>query len=341
MKKIYIIRRAKTALLFQIVFMFVELAALFLSRSHSVIFLTAAAMGVLELIIFSIWTYQNIIKPVDILNKVYRAYSSGYIAEDVFAQPYEWSKEYEAMMQKMHSLLEQKELVELYHSQAEYLALQNQMNPHFLYNTLEGIRSEALVGGLPNVGEMAEVLAKFFRYTISNVRNMVTVQDEINNVKHYYQIQKFRFGDKIALETIFEDNEEEIRKCYMPKLILQPMVENAIRHGLEPLVGSGKVTIRFQVVSRRLIVVVSDNGVGMKETDLQELNLRLEKIHVDEEDRMDQTGGIAMSNVNSRIKLLFGEGYGIRFYSKENLGTDVELVLPFEMMDLEGAKERS
>jgi len=332
MKKDYIFVKVKWGLLFQGIFTALVFMALLLLNDGSFRSKLIGVIGLLEFMVFALWGYKQIMKPMKTLNRAFQAFAGGYIVYDIFNQNFELNKEHDEMMQKMHDIIEQKELVELYKSQAEYLALQNQINPHFLYNTLEGIRSEALIGGLPAVGEMAEVLAKFFRYTISNVQSMVTVEDEIKNVQHYCQIQKYRFGDKILLRIFFEEGEDKnIKKCLIPKLILQPIVENAIRHGIEPLLGNGIVTIRCQIISDRLNIMVSDNGVGMKEDDLDNLNEKLRKIQLDMAENSNNTGGIGMVNVSNRIKLLFGEEFGIRFYSTEHLGTDVEVTLPFEV----------
>jgi len=341
MKKDYILIKAKWGLLFQGIFLALIFVVLLFLDDGSIYSNLVIGIGLLNLLIFSFWGYKEMLRPIKTLNKACQAFAGGYIGYDIFNQNYKLNKEHDEMMQKMHNIIEQKELVELYRSQAEYLALQNQINPHFLYNTLEGIRSEALIGGLPAVGEMAEVLAKFFRYTISNVQSMVSVEDEVSNVQHYCRIQKYRFGDKISLKLLFEKEEEEnIKKSYMPKLILQPIVENAIRHGIEPLLGNGIVAIRFQRISDRLNIFVSDNGVGMKEEDLKKLNKKLRKIQLDKNVNPNQEGGIAMVNVNNRIKLLFGEDFGIRFYSTEMLGTDVEVSLPFEDTKPESAGRR-
>ena len=273
--------------------------------------------------------YRAVILPIKSTNKVYQAFSRGYGTYDVFEQPYELSKEHALMMRQMKELLGEKDLAELYQSQAEYMALQNQINPHFLYNTLEGIRSEALIGGLPMVGEMTETLARFFRYTISNLRSMVTVEDELLNIRHYCTIQRFRMGEKISYEVIFDEGQEQLIKALcMPKLILQPIVENAIRHGIEPIIGQGLISIRFQLLASRLMIVISDNGVGMNEEQLEELNEKMKITRQQRDDALQEKGGIAIGNVNSRIKLLFGQDYGLRFYSKEGHGTDVEISLP-------------
>ena len=210
----------------------------------------------------------------------------------------------------------------------KYLALQSQINPHFLYNTLESIRSEAIVGGVPSAAEMSELLADFFRYSISHMEKMVTVEEELLHIQTYFKIQKFRFGQRISLVIRQENLCEEIKKSRIPKLILQPFIENAIFHGLEPRISSGKITVRFLAFSERLSIFVSDDGVGISAESLGKLNNKMrEKVSVE---RFEETmgGGLGIHNVNNRIRLLFGEDFGLHFYSKVSEGTDVEISLP-------------
>jgi len=219
----------------------------------------------------------------------------------------------------------------LYAKQAEYLALQTQINPHFLYNTLEGFRSEALLGGVVTVAKMSELLAKFFRYNISNLGKMVTIEDELKNIKNYFKIQCFRFDERIKMEFIFEDDEEQIKKCQTPKLILQPIIENAIHHGIEPLIGQGTIVVRFIMYVDRLFIVISDNGVGMEPEKVLHLNEKVNELDFEEIAEMGNGTGIGILNVNKRIQLLFGSDYGLYFYSKKGSGTDVEMTLPIKM----------
>ena len=114
--------------------------------------------------------------------------------------------------------------------QMQYQALQSQINPHFLYNTLDSIRGEALMAGNENIASMTERLSRFFRYCISNKGNIATIRDEINNILDYFYIQEYRFGDKFHLEI---EVDEECYSYKIPQMTLQPIVENAIFHGLE------------------------------------------------------------------------------------------------------------
>jgi len=218
--------------------------------------------------------------------------------------------------------------------QSEYLALQSQINPHFLYNTLEGFRSEALLGDVVTVAKMAELLAKFFRYNISNLEQMVTIEDELKNIQNYFKIQQFRFENRLELELIFDGDEALIKSCLTPKLILQPIVENAIHHGIEPLLGKGKITIRLMMYTDRLLLIISDNGVGIETRQLNLLNEAIHQSNFDEFIQATTESGIGISNVNKRIQLLFGLEYGLSFYSKTNVGTDVEIALPVKLREL-------
>ncbi len=227
-------------------------------------------------------------------------------------------------------MLRSTKMLELNKGQARYLALQNQINPHFLYNTLESIRSEALISGLDVVADMTESLAVFFRYTISNIENLVSVEDEVENCKTYFKIQKYRFGERLNLFFDYDDEDWEfIRYLKVPKLTIQPILENSIIHGTEHRIGTGNIIISFEVTEKRLIIKVSDDGVGMTEDKLYELNKKIIETSSYELYNKDESkGGIALSNVNNRIHILFGQEYGMHVYSIEGTGTDVDISIP-------------
>ena len=232
--------------------------------------------------------------------------------------------------EEVERVLHSPQMMELNKRQAQYLALQNQINPHFLYNTLESIRGEALIAGLGGVADMTEALAKFFRYTITKVENLVSVEEELDNCETYFRIQKYRFGDRLELHVEYEAEEfEEIMSCRIPKLTLQPILENSIIHGTEPKVGTGNLKIQFERTESRLIIRISDDGVGMDEEALARLNRRLGRDGKSLDcHREPEKGGIALVNVNNRIHLIFGEEYGMHVYSMAGAGTDVEITLP-------------
>ncbi len=213
-------------------------------------------------------------------------------------------------------------------NQAEINALQSQINPHFLYNTLESIRGKALMADMEEIAEMTEALATFFRYSISQKGNIVTLWDEIKNVQNYFKIQKFRFNDRFELAIIYDEIDEDILDFKIPKLTLQPIVENSIYHGLESKIGKGKIEIRILRTEKRLIISVIDEGVGIQKEKLLMINKSLTSNLLDVQSGNSKKGGIALINVNQRIKLFFGDEYGLRITSTVNVGTEVELVIP-------------
>lgn len=212
--------------------------------------------------------------------------------------------------------------------QSKINSLQSQINPHFLYNTLECIRSEAVCQGCDSIAKMAKALASFFRYSISRKENVVTVEDELNNIKHYIMIQNYRFEDKFLFQVDMEQEDREAYDCQIPKMTLQPIVENAIFHGLETKQGECRVVIRIRLTDDLVLLTVSDNGIGMDEEHLQILRKNVEHEREKGGENPGSGNGIALYNVNQRLKLLFGEGYGLHVYSTKGEGTDVEIQMP-------------
>lgn len=274
--------------------------------------------------------YKYIYIPYKETKKILILFSGGYTLEGLYNLKYHISPETEMTIKKQKEYLDNKELITATKKQAQYLALQNQINPHFLYNTLEGIRSEALIAGMETISDMTEALATFFRYTISNLENLVTVEDELSNIENYYFIQQFRFEDRINLEIAYnKEDKDDLFSLNIPKLILQPIVENAIFHGIERKLGKGHIKIALEHTQNRLIINVKDDGFGIEEIILKQLNEKLSVFSLENEGlEKGKKGGIAIINVNNRIKLLFGEEYGVYIYSTPNIGTDVEITLP-------------
>lgn len=274
--------------------------------------------------------YKWVYKPYNETSKALSLFSEGLILQGIFDLRHPLSPEMNQATLRFKEMLDMKELINISKKQAEYLALQNQINPHFLYNTLEGIRSEALCAGMDGVADMTEALATYFRYTISNVDNLVSLEDELSNIENYYRIQQYRFGDRLSVSVEYSDeDEQEVSMLRLPKLTLQPIIENSIYHGIERKIGKGNLRIKIGTTLERLIIIISDDGLGMEEEQLRALNKRLREISLaGVAPEINKKGGIAIMNVNNRIKLLFGEEYGIHIYSTSNVGTDVTITLP-------------
>ena len=273
------------------------------------------------------WIYKPYCRSRDSFRRFIEGYISVHELRDLTGDV---SLEIEQFIAAIDGAMESMRNLDLSKRQAQYRALQNQINPHFLYNTLEGIRSEALIAGLDSLADMTEALATFFRYTISKVENLVTVEEELENCHTYFKIQRYRFGNRLHLNVnIDPEDERELLGCLIPKLTLQPILENSIIHGIELKLGEGHVQIDISRSLQRLLITVRDDGVGMDMETLRQLN---NKLGSKEEELRDITheerGGIALTNVNNRIHLIFGEEYGMHVYSVEGEETTVALTIP-------------
>ena len=209
-----------------------------------------------------------------------------------------------------------------------------QINPHFLYNTLESIRGQAIFTGDDIVADMTETLSAFFRYCISRKSMTVSLNEELQNVQMYVKIMLFRYPDKFSFSII--GNAENLLDTEIPKLVLQPVVENAIQHGIMDLQGEGRITIRVLETSSGLKIYVRDNGVGIAPEKVVRINTRLMSNITPVPERDSGHSGIALYNICRRIRLLYGEEYGIRVYSTLNAGTNVMIHLPLKQT---GAKK--
>ena len=160
-------------------------------------------------------------------------------------------------------------------TQAQINALHSQINPHFLYNTLEMIRSQALDRDVPEIADMAETLANMFRYNIGQPQSLATFEQELENVKNYFLIQQYRFQNRFELQIDIDSEDSEILECQIPRLTIQPIVENAVHHGLERRSGKGMVRISAFLTEQRLIIRISDDGAGMSRTQAEALREKL------------------------------------------------------------------
>ena len=275
---------------------------------------------------FGLW----VVRPYREHEKVEKRFLAGYMFSEEDLERAVLTPTMREEMEMMEKIIRSPQLMDLNKRQAQYLALQNQINPHFLYNTLESIRGEALIAGLSGVADMTESLAKFFRYTITKVENLVSVEEELDNCETYFGIQKYRFGDRLQLHVEYDPDEwEEIMNCRIPKLTLQPILENSIIHGTELKIGEGNLWIRFRRTEKRLVITISDDGVGMDEETLERLNEKLNRgVDAITQQPEEKQGGIALANVNNRIHLIFGDEYGMHVYSMAECGTDVEISIP-------------
>jgi two-component system sensor histidine kinase YesM len=197
--------------------------------------------------------------------------------------------------------------------------LASQINPHFLYNTLETIRMQARVKNQPEIEELAKMLAKIMRHNIQVGDTLQPLKEELKLIRYYLKIQDYRFHDRITYEI--RADEEAIARLGIMPLLIQPFVENAFVHGLESKQSGGRICICVDV-QKQLLISVSDNGCGMDAEKLAQVVHQLNDF-----DNLDRTH-IGICNVNQRIRLQYGEEYGVTIESKEQEGTTVLIRLP-------------
>ena len=202
---------------------------------------------------------------------------------------------------------------------AETRLLQAQINPHFLYNTLDTIVWLAEENKKEEVVSMVTALSEFFRTTLSKGRDFITVKEEESHIESYLKIQQFRYQDIMDYEI---DIDESMYGFVIPKLTLQPLVENALYHGVKNKRGKGMIRITGRLEGSDMVFKVIDDGKGMTEEELGKLQNSLKK---DKSDR--QEDGFGLSNVNQRIRHYYGESYGLSFESRENEGTTATIIL--------------
>ena len=212
----------------------------------------------------------------------------------------------------------QSESFKLNQVEAEFKALASQINPHFLYNTLETIRMKAYCNNDKETADLVKKLGKFMRRCLEVKDGMVTLESELEFTKSYLELQAARFGDRVSYSIYCE-----VDKRYMVlPLIIQPIVENAFVHGIEGEKANGRITVKVMYKGENVEICVSDNGQGISEAKLAEL---LEKL-----ERNDTSSGksIGLTNVNKRIKMYHGEQYGLSVKTAEGKGTDISITLP-------------
>lgn len=204
---------------------------------------------------------------------------------------------------------------------AQAVALQSQINPHFLNNTMETINWTAieLLGGRNEISKMAGSLSKMLRMTLENSDTVVPVGEEIRHSMYYLEIQKIRYEDKFDVVWKIAP---EVESCRIIRVVLQPLIENAIYHGIKPLTNKGLLTIRGYLNGETAELSVEDNGLGMTP---EELNRLRENINGDV---IKESAHIGLSNVNQRIRLYYGNEYGLIIDSREGVGTRVTIRFP-------------
>ncbi len=272
---------------------------------------------------------RNITRPISDLRELMRRAELGEFNVQIPVKTTdeigELSLSFNSMITKINNLIQTVYETKILKREAELNALQSQINPHFLYNTLQIMDIIAEDEGIFIIGSICKALSKLFRYSINRGKEIVPISSEIEHLKNYIYIQKIRFKDKF--EVIY-NIDEYICDYRIIKLILQPLVENAILHGTEKKIGQCKIIISGVIKNDTIEICVEDTGVGMDENHLQKIRRSLNDEIIHAETYTLSRGSIGIINVSARIKLYFGEQYGLQIDSNLNQGTKVKVVIP-------------
>jgi two-component system, sensor histidine kinase YesM len=285
-------------------------------RIISVVFLFSIGLGLLVSWILS----NNISNPIKKLVNSMNTVTEGnfdihieYNRNDEFSYLIE---KYKSMVAKIDELIQKLYVSELNKKEAELKALQAQINPHFLYNTLDSINLMALKARVPEISTMITALSDFFRYSLSRGKTIIPIKNERQQIDSYLQIQKIRFKERLdySVKIPFE-----LYNCLTIKLLLQPLVENSILHGMESNEGKLFILVTAAKTPAGLEIIVQDNGKG---ADVDELNKMLR------EGSSKVISSYGIRNVNDRIRQTFGNDYGLRYSKNEGRGISAIVSLP-------------
>ena len=224
------------------------------------------------------------------------------------------TRSFDSMVRNINDLFQKVGNLEFKNKEAELIALQAKINPHFLHNTLNSINWLIYMEENEKASRQVQALSNIFRHSLNEGRNITTLKEELNQISDYMIIMQERFPDKFEYKRCIP---EELADCLMPSLMLQPLVENSIYHGLEGRTEKGIITIRASRNQNDLLLIVEDNGLGC---DADRINRQI----------LDgsSTCSYALRNIQERLLLCFGSPYGLRLYSEPGQGTRVELLFP-------------
>ena len=277
------------------------------------------------------WLEWVISRPVEALQSRIEAVGKG----DFTADPsIEWNNELgdigrgiNKLAGNVNDLMTRKLDDERRKQELEYRMLQNEVNPHFIYNTLNSIRWMATIQHAPGIAEMVTAFARLTKSISKGTEKLVPLQEELALLNDYFTIQQYRYGGDLEIEVSRIEDERLCQDCMIPRFTLQPLVENAIFHGLEPKGGHGSVLLDISTDpdTGDVLLRLTDDGVGMP----PEVVAHLLEEPSDEKEKQEKYRHVGLWNVNRRIQYSFGDAYGLTVESEENVGTEVTIRLPY------------
>lgn len=285
------------------------------------IFMSVTALSVLMILLY-LYLTKSLTKPLARLMDTIGRIQGGetklrvaYTGQDEIGK---LGEEFNHMLDSIEELIGQRYQDKLLLDQAKYQALQAQINPHFLYNTLDTMGSIASIQNCDLVSDLSQSLSNLFRYSLDMKYPYATVAQEIAHLKNYIFVMNVRMRQEIRYHF---DIDEDALLYSVPKISIQPLVENAIDHGLKNKRGEKHISIKIWQAEEKLYIMVRDDGVGM---DAVQLNRRLQE---NDASQIAEGSSIGLSNINARLKILYGEEYGLRVESELGKGSAVYLMV--------------
>lgn len=275
-----------------------------------------AAVLLVSLVV-AIWLARRLTRPIADLAAMMDRFQNGDsapVAAPMSGELGRLQHSFQVMSERLNALIDQVLREQLQRREAEWRALQAQIHPHFLYNTLDSINWLARRHGIRPISDMVVALSRMLKFSLTSGPSLVPLRDELTYIRHYIRIQDIRFGGRIRVEIRVPD---ELQAHLVPKFILQPLVENAVVHGLEPKEGAGTVFIEGREVGDALVLVVEDNGVGMS----------AEALSAIQKDGANEGYHVGIANVRGRLRALYGEPGKLVIRSTPRGGTVVEIWL--------------
>ncbi|MFZ5351715.1 MAG: sensor histidine kinase [Bacillota bacterium] len=280
---------------------------------------------------FSLFTAFDIVEPIKRLVEAMKKLEKGSGHMDLHLNRADelgyLNESFNNMSKKIDFLVNRIYKEELTRKEAEIKALQAQINPHFLFNTLENINWMAQLNGVPEISETVSALASIIDANIGRDDKLITIREEFNYIENYISIIKSRYEDRLELDKHID---EAAMNVSIPRLLIQPIVENAVKHGIDKSRRNGIIELSVVKSGESVTICVSDNGVGMTDKELEELNSKLENDGNTYANGLGdhKKNSIGLENVNRRIKLFYGNGYGLKIESKYNEYTRVLVNIP-------------
>ncbi|MBA4698190.1 MAG: sensor histidine kinase [Ruminococcus sp.] len=272
-------------------------------------------------ILYTIWLTRSFTRPIKELMQVCEQVMEGdFTAHAVVKRQDELGRlgdTFNRMIDQINEFFDKERRNQKRKAEMEYQILQAQINPHFLYNTLDSMKWLAVMQGVDNIAEMSTALINLLQYNLGKVEGETTLRNEIESVRNYIIIQKYRYSDIFEFTTMID---EESEKCQVPRFILQPLVENSIIHGFNEERGNYRVHIAAVIFDGKLHIRVIDNGMGMDADSTDKINKGQEK--------STRFSKIGVASIRERIKLYFGDEAELIFDSEPNIATIAEIILP-------------